>query len=154
MNSIDRRRHPRVTISVDVDIETGSNFYTGQARDISEGGVFIESPLFAPVGTRIDLSLRLQGHRHQVPVEVMWVLYDDTGAAVGFGARFLEMRRAVRRAIQDFMSARAPMPFELLEPEDADEAADSDLDPAVPQVTPSPRIGPPPLPDWALEKST
>lgn len=142
MTSIDRRRHPRVTISVDVDFESGSNFYTGRARDMSEGGVFIESPLFAPVGSRIDLSLRLAGHRHEVPVEVMWILCDDVGNAIGFGARFLELRRAVRRAILEFMSARAPMPFELLEADESPEPAPA----SAPRSSPNPRVRPPPLP--------
>lgn len=143
MTSIDRRRHPRVTISVDVDFESGSNFYTGRARDISEGGVFIESPLFAPVGSRIGLSLRLAGHRHEVPVEVMWILCDDVGNAIGFGARFLELRRAVRRAILEFMSSRAPMPFDLLE---AEECPASEPPPSEPRSSQKPRVGPPPLP--------
>lgn len=152
MNSIERRKHPRVAISVDVDIGSGSNFYTGRARDISEGGIFIESPLFAPVGTSIELSLRLSGHRYDIPAEVTWVLYDDAGAVVGFGCKFLELRRPVRRAILEFMSTRAPMPFDLLEAEDVEETSD----PAPPAAPVSSRDGlvpprksrvmPPPLP--------
>jgi len=145
MTCIDRRKHPRVTISVDVDLESGSNFYTGRARDISEGGVFIESALFAPVGARIDLSLRIAGRRHEIPVEVTWVLYDDDGNAVGFGARFLELRRAVRRAILEFMSARAPMPFDLMEVDEGPESGPSSAPRSEPRASPT-HHGPPPLP--------
>ncbi len=150
MKPTERRKHPRVTISVDVDFETGSNFYSGKTRDMSEGGVFVESPIFAPVGARIELLLRLFGHRHEVPVEVTWILCDETGAAIGFGARFLELRRPVRRVIQEFMKAREPMPFELLELED-DEPAEVAPEIARPRAVPPPLPGttpmePPPLP--------
>lgn len=170
MTSIDRRKHPRVTVSVDVDFESGSNFYSGKARDMSEGGVFVESLVFAPVGSRIELSLKLFGHRYEIPVEVMWILYDGEGTAVGFGARFLELRRPVRRVISEFMRARAPMPFELLELEDdptSDEAPPAPAEEAPhgpitqrsgapssrrggprsrPRGTSPSRVGPPPLP--------
>ena len=139
MKPTERRKHPRVTISVDVDFETGSNFYSGKTRDMSEGGVFVESPIFAPVGARIELQLRLFGHHYEVPVEVTWILCDEAGAVIGFGARFLELRRPVRRVIQEFMKAREPMPFELLELED-DEPAE------VAPIIARPRAVPPPLP--------
>ena len=139
MKPTERRNHPRVTISVDVDFETGSNFYSGKTRDMSEGGVFVESPIFAPVGARIELNLKLFGHHYEVPVEVAWILCDDAGAAVGFGARFLELRRPVRRVIQEFMRAREPMPFELLE-------LDEDEPAVVEPELPARRVVPPPLP--------
>lgn len=132
MTSIDRRKHPRVTVSVDVDFESGSNFYSGKARDMSEGGLFVESLVFAPVGSRIELSLKLFGHRYEIPVEVMWILYDGEGTAVGFGARFLELRRPVRRVIGEFMRARDPMPFELLELEDDTDPEEEPPAPAAP----------------------
>lgn len=149
MTSIDRRKHPRVTVSVDVDFESGSNFYSGKARDMSEGGVFVETFVFAPVGTRIELSLKLFGHRYEVPVEVMWILYDGEGTAVGFGARFLELRRPVRRVITEFMRARAPMPFELLEMEDDVEETGppgSEGPSGSPEELREAHTGPPPLP--------
>jgi len=90
---------------------------------MSEGGLFVETLVFAPVGTRIELSVKLFGHRYDVPVEVAWILYDGENTAIGFGARFLELRRPVRRVIGEFMRARAPMPFELLELEDDAEEA-------------------------------
>jgi Tfp pilus assembly protein PilZ len=170
MTSIDRRKHPRVTVSVDVDFESGSNFYSGKARDMSEGGVFVESLVFAPVGTRIELALKLFGHRYDVPVEVTWILYDGVGTVVGFGARFLELRRPVRRAITEFMRARAPMPFEILEVEEDVEETPPPQAATIeraPGVDRSPtanarrrrstlrlavrrgRVGPPPLPAFA-----
>ena len=139
MKPTERRKHPRVTISVDVDFETGSNFYSGKTRDMSEGGVFVESPIFAPVGARIELNLKLFGHHYEVPVEVAWILCDEAGAAVGFGACFLELRRPVRRVIQEFMRAREPMPFELLELDEDEPAV------ALPEL-PARRVVPPPLP--------
>ncbi|MFO0591301.1 MAG: PilZ domain-containing protein [Polyangiaceae bacterium] len=143
MKPNERRKHPRVTISVDVDFETGSNFYSGKTRDMSEGGVFVESPIFAPVGARIELNLKLFGHHYEVPVEVAWILCDEAGAAIGFGARFLELRRPVRRVIHEFMQAREPMPFELLELEEDEPAV---VEPVIDAIAAPRVVVPPPLP--------
>ena len=132
--SEERRKHPRVSLEVDVNVTSGSNFYTGRTRDLSVGGIFIELPVAPEVGTDIGVRLAL-GERHfAVMARCSWVLTGKGGEPVGFGAEFVRLLPGVKRAIEAFMAKRAPMDFDLVE-EVEDAAADAEA-----------KKGPPPLP--------
>ncbi len=140
MTTKDRRKHPRANLNVAVDVHSGSNFYSAETKDISEGGLFIESRTFLPLGETVQVHLGLHGKKFELSAEVAWILEDEDGSSVGFGARFLNLNRAARAAIRSFMESRTPMPFLLL----ADEPDD-----LIPAVVPSERprrVCPPPLP--------
>lgn len=141
----DRRRHPRVSLQVDVDVSTATNFYVGRTRDLSAGGLFVESSERLEPGTEVQLKLRVSGKPLVLDCVVRWGLADEAGAPVGFGVEFVELPAFARRAIEGFMSARDPMDFEELEPE-PDEAPGGDhaLEPVA--AVPRPRKRPPPLP--------
>lgn len=140
MKSADRRRHPRAALHVQVDVHSGSNFYSGQTRDLSEGGLFIEGPAFVPIGETIAVQLTLLGKRLDLPSEVSWTLQDVAGKTIGFGARFVHLTRTAQKTILTFMQQREPMPFILLD----EPAAPVSIEP----FPPPPRrpVIPPPLP--------
>lgn len=144
MNGHERRRFPRVTVSVDVDFTSGSNFYAGKTRDVSEGGLFIESPVSMPIGSTMDLHLHFLDKTHEVKAEVAWVLADAQGSPLGFGVHFVELRRAVRKAILAFMVLRDPMVFDLCDAAE-DDVLQADDGPAREPMAATHR-GPPPLP--------
>lgn len=109
----ERRRHPRLKLEIDVDVTSGHNFFSTRTRDASEGGLFIESDLPLPIGSAVNVVIRLPGMPGlEVAAEVTWALTDDSGAQTGLGLRFLSMPDRSREAIQRFMSARTPMLFE------------------------------------------
>lgn len=134
--SEERRRHPRVSLEVDVNVTSGSNFYTGRTRDLSVGGIFIELPVAPEVGTDIGVRLALGDRHFAVMARCSWVLTGKGGEPVGFGAEFVRLLPGVKRAIEAFMAKRAPMDFELVEEVEAEVEA----------ATGEPKKGPPPLP--------
>lgn len=147
-----RRKHTRVPFHVAVDLHSGANFYAGSTRDLSEGGLFIQTSAQVNVGDTVQVRLTLLGKRYEVSAEVAWILDDTSGAPIGFGARFPRLPKVARDAIQAFMRRRAPMPFTLLAD---DPPAVSDVPELFPETlrtgacppsrTPA-RAVPPPLP--------
>jgi uncharacterized protein (TIGR02266 family) len=125
----ERRRHPRVQLGVRVDIVSGSNFYGAHGRDISLGGLFIETSAFLPLGSKITVELTLRGARHVLPAEVVWSVEHEDGH-VGLGVQFERLSYRARTVIQRFMRSRAPLEF-------ACEAAD---EPAPCMVDDTPRL--------------
>jgi len=114
----DRRQHPRLSIAVEVDFGSENNFYSARTRDISVGGLFIESDIALPIGTRLRVDLRLlQKHVH-AEAEVTWVLVGDGEQAVGMGVRFVDLPEIATKNIESFMALREPMDFQMLESDD------------------------------------
>lgn len=105
-----RRKHRRVPFHVSVDLRSGGRFYAGATRDLSEGGLFIESSADVSLGGKVDVRLPLFGRRYQTSAEVAWILDDASGHPIGFGARFLDLPRGARIAILSFVQRRAPEP--------------------------------------------
>src|SRR5260221_1983108 len=124
----DSRQHPRVSIAVDVDVTSESNFYAGRTRDLSLGGLFVETEVALPIGIEIEVKLKLPKGTFMLRCEVVWQL-SDRDQTVGLGLRFVDPPKETKRAIEAFMSIRNPVPFET--PEFEDDA---------------PAAGPPPLP--------
>jgi uncharacterized protein (TIGR02266 family) len=125
----ENRHHPRLSIAVDVDVGSGSNFYAGRTRDISLGGLFVETDVPLPIGTLIDVKVKLPKTTFTLPCEVMWMLSDRAKNTVGVGIRFVELTHAAKRAIEAFMAIRQPVDFETPEMEEVPTSS-----------------GPPPLP--------
>lgn len=122
----ERRKHARLAIAVDVDISSGDNFYAGRTRDMSEGGLFIETDVDLPVGSVISVQLGLLKRKFSLRAEVTWVLGNDR-AVEGVGVRFLDLTDAAAKRIQTFMELRDPMVFDEIE-------ADRSGPPALPQA--------------------
>ncbi len=138
--TVERRKHPRLQLEVDVDVSTPSNFYVGRTRDISLGGLFIEMPLAPEPGTELTLKLALGKRNFQVSARSTWVLTGAGGGPVGFGVEFVDLAPGVKRAVEAFMDKRDPLAFDLLD--DVEDDPDAGGGPP-----PLPGAGgPPPLP--------
>lgn len=123
----EKRQHNRVTLSAVVNLSSEDNFYAGAARDISVGGLYLESDAGLPIGTEVTALLKLPSKVLSLRAEVVWSV--GTGSkTVGMGLRFLNLPLAAKREIEAFMLVRQPISFGV---EDADE---------------EPPSGPPPLP--------
>ena len=81
----DKRSHPRVPISAEVtcQVSEGASII-GQARDISIGGMFIESEAQVAFGMEVSIVLRLPSTKSDItlPGIVRWL---NPG---GFGVQF------------------------------------------------------------------
>ncbi len=109
--SSDRRRYPRHFVRVELDFSSGHNFFRGTTRDISVGGVFLETTANIPVGEIVNMDLRFFKRNLRVNAVVKWV-HRERGRVVGVGLEFLALSDTARRAIEAFMVLRPPLPLE------------------------------------------
>ena len=108
----ERRDGDRLGMSVEVAKASDTNFYIGVTENISRGGLFIVTADMPPVGTTIDLSLRLPDHGQPLRVtgEVRWHRHHgEAGEAPGFGIRFINLGEQAEALIRAFIEGRKPM---------------------------------------------
>jgi uncharacterized protein (TIGR02266 family) len=115
----ERRQHSRLSIAVEVDFGSENNFYSAKTRDISVGGLFVESDVGLPIGTRLRIDLKFLKMKLHVEAEVAWALADDQ-KSVGMGLRFVDLPASAKKHIESFMALRAPMDFRMLESDEGD----------------------------------
>lgn len=142
--SNDRRKHMRVSLDVEVDVSSDSNFFVGKTRDLSMGGLFIETPIALPIGTTVTVQLKLKGRKHDLAADVMWALDTENGTTVGIGVEFKNLGSKAHNAILAFMKERAPVEFEMFEPEPEEEVEETAVADGVPAAPSGGK--PPPLP--------
>jgi len=128
---VERRKFPRVSLAVDVNLSTSHNFYGGRTRDISLGGLFIECSVGLETGTDVTVKLALDGKEYSLTCTVAWDLSDADGKLVGIGVAFKKVSEKARAAIEAFMNRREPLQLEAID--------------ALESVPPD-KKGPPPLP--------
>jgi hypothetical protein len=83
----DKRVHPRVNLDTEVSCQQrDSTPFTGMAKDISIGGMFIESTEILPFGTEVTIVCRVPGTKAELrlPGIVRWA--KPTGFGVQFGS--------------------------------------------------------------------
>ena len=81
----DKRSHPRVPLIVDVTCEvSGGAPILGRSKDISVGGMFIDSEARVSFGTEVTIVLRLPNTKAdaRLPAVIRWL---NPG---GFGVQF------------------------------------------------------------------
>jgi uncharacterized protein (TIGR02266 family) len=109
------RESTRRSIELEVGLLSESNFYVGFTENLSESGVFVATYLVRPLGSLVELSLRLLGRDEPLKLrgEVRWVrLYSPTSdAGPGMGIRFEAISEADRAEITKFLAARDPIFF-------------------------------------------
>lgn len=67
---------------------------TSQTRNISLGGLYVEVPNAAPIGTTVQLRFQLPTQPEPVEVsgDVRWVVKKGASEAIGMGIRFQGLR--------------------------------------------------------------
>ncbi len=109
----DARKAPRQRLEASVTFESQTNFFTGFAQNISEGGLFVATFDTLPVGTVTDLELTLPGGvRIRAAAEVRWVReFKEDAPEVwpGMGLMFTDLPAEAREAIEAFMARREPL---------------------------------------------
>ncbi len=77
----------------------------GVMRDVSRGGIFVESPGKLPIDTEIDLDFRLPNTRKSLrpTAQVMWTGLHPKTRAPGMGLRFLALDRSSTHQIDSFV---------------------------------------------------
>ncbi len=87
----DKRSHPRVPLTVEVTCEvSGGASILGRAKDISVGGMYIESETEVSFGTQVSIVLRLPNTKAdaRLPAVIRWIKPGGFGVQFGLlGAR-------------------------------------------------------------------
>lgn len=87
----DKRSHPRVPLIVEVTCEvSGGASILGRAKDISVGGMYIESETEVSFGTQVSIVLRLPNTKAdaRLPAVIRWIKPGGFGVQFGLlGAR-------------------------------------------------------------------
>jgi uncharacterized protein (TIGR02266 family) len=113
MKDIERRREPRVPLSSLIGLRSRDNFFAGRTRDISFGGLFIETKAALDIGTEVGVRFQVLDRVFAVTTEVTWLLRDRAGRPLGLGVRFVHMPISMVQTIAMFMRLRAPIGFEV-----------------------------------------
>jgi hypothetical protein len=97
----DRRKYPRIKVSVPVEIKTdaGGGPIRGATADLSVSGCYIETIFPIPIGSNLDLQLSIET---TVLVAATVVTCDPQ---VGNGIKFIRMLPEDRKALEVFLEA-------------------------------------------------
>ena len=119
---VERRVHPRVPVETRVRVEYGSlrGFVEEVCRNVSIGGMFVQTPTPPPVGSVLRFELDLPDRAGVVhgSGEVAWVRSQDDPPAnpAGFGLKFLDVpptQRDLIFQVVDRFIQRGGAPFDL-----------------------------------------
>jgi uncharacterized protein (TIGR02266 family) len=89
-----RRIDPRYERQLEVEVLFEGKKQTSQTRNISLGGLYLDSGAAMPIGTTVQLRFNLPTQPEPVEVagDVRWVVKKGTGEASGIGIRFQGLR--------------------------------------------------------------
>lgn len=99
-----RRESPRVPLATQINIE--DSMALAFSRDLSVGGMFIETKVPYEPGTPIDLRFHLSD---DTPVVIASALVRYLVPNMGMGVQFTEMEWEDRHRIKQFVAASAPV---------------------------------------------
>lgn len=106
------RRSPRVVLNealrFQLDDATEPMFWTGLARNISNGGLFVNTYNIPEIGTHIHVKFKVPWLDEviELAAEVMWARPEGVAAdpnRVGFGACFVGLDAEMERAIDHYL---------------------------------------------------
>ena len=82
----DKRQYPRTVVEADIAFQVaGGSRVDARCRDVSLGGMFIDTTARLPYGTTVRVFLRLPGLRDEIAVESIVRWSKPGGMGVQFG---------------------------------------------------------------------
>lgn len=111
-----RRSVQRFTLDTEIGFQSETNFYTGFTGDISEGGLFVETYDFRPVGSSLCINFTLpDGELVSAEGVVRWIREPNASSPSmppGMGVQFTLLKPEHREAINRFLTQRDPLFYE------------------------------------------
>ncbi len=103
--ALERRRAERADLVVRVDYQTVDEFFSEFARNINEGGLFVESETPHPLGTRVDLQFQLPGSDEpaQLSGTVVRTSNGSGSEPPGMGIVFDDLDRQTRQRVDQLV---------------------------------------------------
>jgi uncharacterized protein (TIGR02266 family) len=104
----------RVALEAEVQIVYGQQESWGTVRNLSRGGIFVESDYAMPPATEVALEFRLpEANCSLAPTaQVIWHRPRANGLPHGMGLQFLALESAEAEAIDSFVYERAALPLD------------------------------------------
>ncbi len=104
--SIKKREAKRITVVFNVTGTHASRQVIGQAKDVSEKGLLLETSAAISVGSMLELEFYLPGTRAQVKAKAKVVRAAKTpDGAQQAGVQFIDLSQADQEAILDYVSS-------------------------------------------------
>ncbi len=102
---IDRRKTPRADVIVRVDYQTVDQLFSEFARNINEGGLFVETDTAPEVGTAVELQFKSPGSVEPIQVTGFVVRTTDGDAETGpgMGIEFENLDGQARQHINELV---------------------------------------------------
>ncbi len=113
MTLAEKRRHPRVKLITKVTHIRSEFFHYYYSRDLSLGGIFLETQEPFPVGTEVKLEFPLPDVADKVLVKgkvarMVKRAEDAPGPYPGMGVEFVEMDEDTKAMFADFITRNLP----------------------------------------------
>lgn len=114
---LDRERPhglPRIQVEAPVRLRRRRHEWAGTARNLSRGGVFVESDELVDRRAELEIALALP----ETPLalasnaQVIWTRPPGGEHAPGMGLRFLGLDRRTMRQLAEYVEERLPAPFD------------------------------------------
>src|SRR5262245_18884593 len=102
-----RRQAQRFQVDLELTLQSESTIWMGHAENVSDGGVFIVSRELKPIGTEVEMTIKLPGVNMPVWAlgTVVWIRETSgkAGVPLGLGFQFRLIADAALRKIRDFI---------------------------------------------------
>jgi type IV pilus assembly protein PilZ len=108
IDGIERRSSPRAELVVRVNYQTVDSLFSEFARNINDGGIFVETDTPQPIGTSVELEFKLPGADRPIEVIGNVVRSIETDQATpdgvaGMGIEFENLDSDVREQINEII---------------------------------------------------
>ena len=115
---IDRRKAPRADLIVRVDYQSVDELFSDFARNINEGGLFVETDLPHELGTSVQLQFKIPGSEDPIQVTGLVVRVSSGNAEEppGMGIEFENLDSQARQHINELVRK---LRADINEPEDS-----------------------------------
>ena len=108
IDGIERRSSPRAELVVRVNYQTVDSLFSEFARNINDGGLFVETDTPQPIGTSVELEFKLPGADRPIEVigNVVRSIESDQATpdgVAGMGIEFENLDSDVREQINEII---------------------------------------------------
>jgi type IV pilus assembly protein PilZ len=108
IDGIERRISPRADFVVRVNYQTVDSLFSEFARNINDGGIFVETDTPQPIGTSVELEFKLPGADRPIEVigNVVRSIESDQATpdgVAGMGIEFENLDSDVREQINEII---------------------------------------------------
>jgi uncharacterized protein (TIGR02266 family) len=103
-----------VSVQVEVDFVSESQFYVGYSEDLSDAGLFVATYAAQPMGTEVSLRIEL-GEAGSVEAvgRVVWIREGSEDAPPGMGLALDSLGSREAKLIRAFIRRRPPLFYDV-----------------------------------------